>query len=167
MPEEKLSKKNFMILGVILIILVLSVSAAGIILLSPNAGKPEKPSPYTTLKVTDSFSNITVEEAYNLINNTPNVNIIDDPTGCHCRFDRVHIGNPPKFEAILITNLNALPNSTKSLYNTTNITIFYDDNGMGDSILHCQQLVNHSYGAIYYLEGGLEAWQAKNYPVVT
>jgi len=165
MPEKESSNKKLTILGVILVIIIVLIGAAVLVLVSPNVGKTEK-----KLSLTTSFSNITAEEAYNIIKNNLNADIIYYP-GCTCpskiqHFYEVHIGDPPSFEAILLTNTSVLPKGIQSLYNTTNITIFYDDNGNGDALLQGRKLVNNSYAAIYYIDGGLAAWRAKNYPVV-
>ena len=166
MLDEKPTNKNISIIGVILIIVVLSIGAIGIILLSPPVGKTENTSSESNRILTTSFTNITVGDAFELINKSKNINIIDDPTHCHCRYDDEHIGDPPRFEAIKISDLKALPKSIRTLYNTTNDTIVYDDDGKGEGIVHCKTLINHTYGAIYYLEGGLNAWKKENYPVI-
>ena len=114
--------------------------------------------------LTSTYSNITVSKAYTLLNSGKTINLIDNPTGCHCRYDDEHIGDPTKYEAILVTRLPYY--SVKALYNTTNDTIIYDDDGKGEGLVDCYALINHVYGKIYYLEGGLDAWKAKGYPVI-
>ena len=108
---------------------------------------------------------LTFTKAYDIIQNNTNVYIIDNPDGCSCRYDTEHIGDPPIFEAILIKDYQNLPKGIKTLYNTTNITIIYDD-GEGSAIDSCKQLVNHTYAPIYYIEGGLEAWKSEGLPIV-
>lgn len=155
---------NLKPLYILIIIIVLSLSAAAVIYISPvflGNSETDKQQ-YTT-----SFSNITVQDAYHLLNNTTqNINLIDNPRGCDCRYDSEHIGLENKFEAIKITDYKSLPHGIITLYNTTNITIIYDDYGDGHAYMDCLKLMGHVYGKVYYLEGGMAAWKAKGYPII-
>ena len=98
------------------------------------------------------YSNISVVEAYDLINSTTDVNlsIIDvrGLEGCGtCQFKNK--GHLPG--AVLNSNPN-------SLFNTTAIFIIYSVNGTVGANFS-QQLMNHVYGMIYNIEGGFEAWK--------
>ena len=104
--EQKLT-----IIGVLIITIVFLVSA--IIIIIPLLEEEEKTS---ESKLTTSYTGINATKAYEIITNNENVNIIDNPDGCHCRYDTEHIGDPPDFEATLVKDI-------KTFYNTTNITI--------------------------------------------
>jgi len=143
------------------LIIILVVIAIYLLLFSPSIGLLN--SSEQTDQLTSRYNIITVEEAYELLNSGEKINLVDDPVGCSCRYDDEHIGDFFNYEASLV---NHLPSGVKMFYNTTNDTIIYDDDGLGEGLVHCETLVNHVYGDIYYLEGGLDAWKAKGYPII-
>ena len=104
---------------------------------------------------TTSFSNIAPSEAYDLINDSSNLKVVDirGLEGCSsCQFNKGHL---PSAE------LNSNP---MSLYNLTKDVLVYSKNGaVGDDF--CQDIVDHVYGKIYNLEGGYNAWVAAGYPI--
>jgi len=156
------SKKKLILIKLTILIIILAIVATYVVFFSPFIGLLNNSE--QTNRPTSSYSTINVEEAYQLLNTGRNINLIDDPVGCHCRYDEEHIGDFFHYDALLVTRLNY---GIEALYNTTDDTIIYDDDGLGEGLVHCEALVNHVYGDIYYLEGGLDAWKAKGYPVIT
>jgi len=105
--------------------------------------------------LTTSFTSLTAEQAYDLLNSGSNITIID------CRSCKCHY-----------TNSGHLPNAIhrndvelESLYNLTIDILFYSSASDGESIEFCQQLINHTYGKLYNLEGGFEAWKEAGYDI--
>ena len=92
------------------------------------------------------YTNITVEDAKELINSTINLTIID------CR-------NQPVYEWIKISTWSKNP---EEFYNYTGDILVYSQNG-GFSAQFCNNLINHTFGNLYNLEGGIEAWKNKGY----
>lgn len=106
---------------------------------------------YETEKTyTTFFTNISPTNAQNLINNNLNLTIVDCRRGCKCKYNTEHIPN-----AIW----NEFP---EHFFNTTNDLLIYCQNGV-KSEGFCQKLVNHTYRAIYKLEGGIDAWKNEGY----
>ena len=132
-------------LTVFLILIIPSVKAIE----SHNVENNNK-IPYTTI-----FYNITPKEAYNLINNTENLTIIDcrGLEGCsHCQFNRGHLPG---------AELN--DNPTTLYQNTADILVYSVNGNVGEDF--CLDLLNHVYGKIYNLIGGYNAWVAAGYPI--
>ena len=103
---------------------------------------------------TTSFSNIAPSEAYDLINTSSNLKVIDcrGLEGCStCQFNKGHLPS---------AQLNSNP---MSLYNLTKDVLVYSKNGTVGANF-CQDLTDHVYGKIYNLEGGYNAWVAAGYP---
>ena len=112
------------------------------------------------LAYTKTFSNITASEAYNLINTTENLTIIDcrGLEGCsQCQFNRGHLpaAKMNKDPITLYQNESDYQNKSDILVYSINGTV-----GAG----FCADLTGHIYGKIYNLEGGYEAWAAAGYP---
>ncbi len=106
--------------------------------------------PYTSF-----FTNITVAEAYNLINITENLKIIDcrGLEGCsHCQFNRGHLPG---------AELN--DNPTTLYQNSADILVYSVDGSVGEDF--CSDLLDHVFGNIYNLIGGYNAWVAAGYPL--
>ena len=113
----------------------------------------------TELKYTTSYKNISPEAAYNIINKTSNLVIIDcrGLEGCgSCQikkegrldFDFVYLNQNPYIH-----------------YNTTENLLIYSKNGTVGEEDFCKILVDHVYGKIYNLDGGFDAWKDAGYPV--
>jgi len=111
------------------------------------------------LKYTSKYKNIDAEAAYNLINNSKNLVIIDcrGLEGCGpCQikkdgrldFDFVYLNENPYVH-----------------YNTTENLLIYSKDGTVAEEDFCNIIVNHVYGKIYNLEGGFDAWKVAGYPV--
>jgi rhodanese-related sulfurtransferase len=98
-----------------------------------------------------SYAIISPEDAQELISTKPDL-IIADVRGCDCDFDEEHIP-----DAIWQVNPTLL-------YNTTNDILIYCQDGLS-SVTFCKDLLNHTYGAIYVLEGGINAWKNAGYRV--
>jgi len=107
---------------------------------------------YTTI-----YTNVTADAAYNLINENVNLKIIDcrGLEGCGpCAFkNEGHIKG---------ADLNSNP---ETLYNCSDDILVYSVDGIVGASF-CNDLINHVYGKIYNLEGGINAWKEKNFPIV-
>ena len=109
---------------------------------------------------TTTFTNITVEEAYYLINTTENLTVIDSRglEGCsHCQFNRGHLPG-----AELNDNPTTLYQNESDFQNKTDILVYSKNGTVGADF--CLDLLGHVYGKIYNLDGGYEAWVAAGYP---
>jgi len=100
---------------------------------------------------TTSYQNVSAKEAYELIQNNPNL-IIVDVRGCKCSYNDEHIPN-----AIWDTN-------PRDFYGTKNDLLIYCQTGV-TSVEFCEKLVGHVYGKIYNLKGGIQAWKAAGYEI--
>ena len=101
---------------------------------------------------TTSYTVIDPKTAYELVFNNSNPLTIVDIRSCDCDYEAGHI---PK--AIWQTFV-------PSLYETTSDLLIYCEDGLS-SITFCENLLNHTYGAIYFLEDGIEAWKNAGYRV--
>jgi len=110
--------------------------------------------------LTTDYTTITVQEAYDLVyNQKKNIMIIDVPTMGITRYNESHLEN-----AIMVGDQSYLPEGMETLYNTTKDILIYDDDGRGTGLFYCEQLINHTYGKVYYLTGGFSEWKAQGYP---
>lgn len=128
------------------IIAVLNTVMISTILLTGCIEEQNNENKYTTF-----FTNISVDNAQELINNSLNLTIVDC-RGCKCSYNKEQIPN-----AIW----DKVP---EHFYNTTNDLLIYCQCGE-TSVEFCEKLVNHTYGAIYNLEGGIDAWKNEGYPI--
>ena len=156
--EPPADKKEKMLVYIVSLIVV-SMALIAVVFLFYTMPSTEHNEVDNTPKITTDYSGISVEDAYDFINTTTNNLTIVDSRGCSCRYDAGHIGAPPYFEAVHVINW-------KNYYNTSDDILVYDDNGNDESITFCSNLVNHTYGKIFYLEGGFAAWSKANYPYV-
>ncbi len=115
------------------------------------------------LNYTSTYSELSIHEVYDLIyNQSKDIILVDVPSTGISRYNESHLEN-----ALLIHSKNHFPQGIKSLYKTKKDVIFYDDfDDLGDEfgIYNCKQLVNHTYGNIYYMQGGLTDWIEYGYP---
>lgn len=150
--EQQQTKGNEKKIQVILIIVLVVISVSSILWLTLISGSlDQRPS---ELILTTTYSSILPIDALGLVNSEDNSTIIVDCRTCKCNYNKGH-----------------LPNATwtinpEDFYNTTRNLLVYDNNGE-NSIKFCQNLTGHVYGAIFYLEGGMDAWKEGTYPVVT
>jgi rhodanese-related sulfurtransferase len=106
----------------------------------------------TKRKVTTSFTSLSPQEAYDLMNNSVNLTIIDC-SSCQCSYNRAHI-------------VDAIWDDTPShYYNLTTDVLAYCQNG-AVSLAFCNELVNHTYGEIFHIAGGFSAWKATGFKTV-
>lgn len=115
------------------------------------AGCMEVPYGDTGPVYTTFFTDVSPEEAYEIISTSVNITIIDI-RGCKCDYNKGHI--PTANWSLHATQF----------YNTTNDLLIYDQDGT-NSTEFCEKLVNHTYGAIYRLKGGIDAWIAAGYEI--
>lgn len=108
-------------------------------------------TPVETPEYAVVFEDITAQEAYDIINTTENLTIIDcgyNSTGCNtCSYK--NSGHIPG--AILSDN-------DYNFFNSTNDILVYgrDENA---GAYFCSGLVGNVYGKIYNLKGGFPAWK--------
>ena len=102
---------------------------------------------------TTSFTHINPDSAQTISNSKINLTIVD-VRSCKCSYDKGHIP-----DAIW----NKYP---EEFYNVTNDLLIYCADG-SISKTFCENLVNHTYGSIYYLEGGINAWKQAGYETIT
>ena len=146
-PTEDSEKK----IQVILIIVLVVISVSSVLWLTLISGSLEQE--LTEPVLTTTYSSISLQDAVGLVNSSDNSTIIVDCRTCKCNYNKGH-----------------LPNATwtinpEDFYNTTRDLLVYDNHGE-KSTQFCQNLTGHVYGAIYYLEGGMDAWKEGTYPVV-
>ena len=131
----------------IIVLVVISVSAAvGLSIFYYNENKgPTGPV------ITVIYSGITPETAYDLTVNDKDLLVIDVRT-CKCNYNSGHLPNA------------TWANNPLGYYNTTSDLLIYENNETL-SIEFCEQLINHTYGKLLYLEGGINAWKDAGYPI--
>lgn len=146
-PTEDSEKK----IQVILIIVLVVISVSSVLWLTLISGSLEQE--LTEPVLTTTYSSISLQDAVGLVNSSDNSTIIVDCRTCKCNYNKGH-----------------LPNATwtinpEDFYNTTRDLLVYDNHGE-KSTQFCQNLTGNVYGAIYYLDGGMDAWKEGTYPVV-
>ena len=104
---------------------------------------------------TSSFSTVSPSKAYDMINTSSEIRVVDcrGLEGCsHCQFNKGHLPG-----AELISNSLLLYNSTED------ILVYSKDGTVGEDF--CQDITGHVYGEIYNIDGGYNAWVAAGFPV--
>ncbi len=142
--------------SIVVIVLVIITIIASIYLLYPSFFPDSQNTIYEGYA--QNYTNISVAEAYDIMNTTTDMNlsIIDvrGLEGCGtCQFKNK--GHLPG--AVLNSNPN-------SLFNSTAVFIIYSVDGTVGANFS-QDLVNHVYGKIYNLEGGIEAWREAGFEI--
>jgi rhodanese-related sulfurtransferase len=143
-------KKEKIVTLIFLIIVAISAIYVSIFYLSEEGSE---------IKLTTKYKNIEVDSAYNLINKSKNLVIIDcrGLEGCgpcqikrdgRLNFDFVYLNQNPYVH-----------------FNTTKNLLIYSTNGTVAEEDFCKILVNHVYGKIYNLKDGYEAWKIRGYPI--
>lgn len=141
MEKEKSSEKKIQVL---LIIVLVAISAGAVLYLTMQysiiGAGPTGPVLSTT------YSAISPTNASQLIQDNDNLVLIVDCRTCKCNYNKNHLYN-----ATWTIN-------SEDFYNTTNDLLVYDNNE--EKITEfCEELVGHTWGEIYYLEGGMDAWK--------
>lgn len=148
-PEKKNGKLLEMLVAIALIIITITAS---IYLLYPTIFPHSQNDLYEDYA--RFYTNISATEAYNLMNTTKNLSIIDvrGLEGCGtCQFKNQ--GHLPSA---------VLNNNPDSLFNTTADILVYSKDGIVGANFS-QDLVNHVYGKIFNLDGGIQAWRDAGY----
>ena len=158
MDEIEPSKNNksfsIFLISILALIIVIAVVLAAV---STNMFSDDEDNVLPTY--TTTFSNITPKEAYELINTTENLTVIDCREGCNrCQFNNGHLPG-----ATMNTNPATLYQVEGDYQNTTDILVYSVDGTVGADF--CLDLTGQVYGKIYNLAGGYEAWVATGYPV--
>ena len=154
--SNKRDREKIITIIISIILIVICVVAFAYLILFQNTENGEKP----TIAYTTEFEFITADEAYNLINNSEKIDIID-VRGCKCSYRNAHIPT---------ANWSLNPNE---YINSTIDIIVYDSYGYnetfgnGDSIDFCHDLLHNVYGKVYCIAEGYMSWDKKGYPFVT
>ena len=151
MPEEwttiddksNLKKIAIVVIAIIVIgsLTALTLSADEMVLI-----QAQKPS-YSTF-----YSSVTPEEAKELLDNNVNI-VIVDVRKCDCKYEAGHI--PTAIWQIYAPNF----------YDSVHDLLVYCQNGT-ESKAYCEELVGYTYGDIYHLQGGIDAWIDRGYETV-
>lgn len=149
-PTEDIEKKIQLIFIIALVAITVGAVICFALLSNFNESINQGPSGPT---FTMTYSAISSDDAYNLTSTGHNLTIIIDVRSCSCNYNQGHI-------PYAIWNPNP-----KDFYNHTKDLLIYDNTG-AKSIEFCEQLINQTYGTIYYLEGGINAWKNAGYEVV-
>ena len=116
----------------------------------------QAPQQSSEIKYASYYTNVSASAAYDIINKTINLTIIDcrGLEGCGtCTFKNDgHIKG-----AVLNDNPETLYNSSED------ILVYSKDGTVGAGF--CQDLINNVYGNIYNLDGGINAWNELSYPL--
>jgi rhodanese-related sulfurtransferase len=146
--QKKDLKKETIVTIILLIIVIIAAFYVTLSYLFPEA-----------LELTTDYKNIDAETAFNLIENSNNLIIID------CRvlegYGPVEFENYGRLDYDSVY-INANPYIH---FNTTEDLLIYSTNGKVAEDNFCKILVNHTYGEIYNLEGGFEAWKNAGFPI--
>ena len=147
--------KKLKVIGVVLVVVIsilciasISLSAGWIDLSGWMEELQPKKSSYTTF-----FTSISPDNVQAVINSNVNLTVVD-VRGCECSYDKGHIPNA-------IWDV-----SPRNFFNTTNDLLVYCQDGI-ISLAFCEKLVDHTYGALYCLEDGLDAWENAGYETTT
>ena len=155
-------KKNLTIIAVLVLVMLIVTSCVFVFafdIFDIMPGNNNNKNVDTSPQITTEYSAISAEAAYDFINTTTHNITIIDARDCKCNYNTAHIGAPPDFEAIHSVNW-------KTYYNTTDDILVYDNEGDNEAIEYCNNLVNHTYGKLFYLESGFSAWNQSQYPSV-
>ena len=151
-------KKTGIIIATLVLSIIIVISCAFVFAFDVFDIMPDNDVDTSPQRTTE-YSALSAEAAYDFINTTTHNLTIIDARDCKCRYDTAHIGAPPYFEAIHSINW-------ENYYNTTDDILVYDDAGDNEAIEYCGNLVNHTYGKLFYLERGFSAWNQSQYPYV-
>ena len=117
----------------------------------------QTPQQSEEIKYTKFYTNVTADLAYNIMNNSINLTIIDcrGLEGC----------GPCSFKNDGHLKGATLNSNAETLYNLSNDILVYSKDGtIGASF--CKELINNVYGKIYNIDGGINAWKNLKYPLV-
>jgi len=131
--------------GRVLDIVVFSICAIIFIFITMEIYEDLSTPQYTTF-----YETINVTEVKELINTSENITVVDirGLEGCGtCQFKQGHLPG-----AIRSTD-------SSMFYNyTSDIVVYSVDGTLGETF--CCELLNHTYGEIYNLQGGWNAWNS-------
>lgn len=139
---------------IVTIVFIIIIAIAAVYVAIPYFFSEQTEKGYTSL-----YTNIDAEAAYNLINKTSNLIIIDCRGLEGCGSCQIKKDGRLDFDFVYL-NQNPYVH-----YNTTEDLLIYSKDGTVAEEDFCEELVNHVYGKIYNLEGGFDAWKALGYPI--
>jgi rhodanese-related sulfurtransferase len=149
MEYNQPAKDNEKKIQVVLIIVLVLISLSAVVSLSISFYNENKGPTIPVITVT--YSGITPQSAYDLTLKDKDLLVIDVRT-CKCNYNKGHLPNA------------TWVNNPLGYYNTTSDLLIYENNETL-SIEFCEQLINHTYGKLLYLEGGIKAWEDAGYPI--
>ena len=152
MEKEWSTVRNKTNLKTIAIIIIAIIAISGITGIALSTDLLDQTKIQLDKNTTSSYNSITAEEAKGLLNETINI-IVVDIRGCDCNYKNGHI--PTSIWQTYPPNL----------YDTGQDLLIYCQNG-NESEAFCEELVGHTYAAIYYLEGGMDAWETAGYETI-
>ena len=157
--EEKkgiFKNKKIQTMGIIFLVII-GFLAGAFLVISANWNQ------HNTIKktLTHEYTNVSVQEAYELYNTDDNLLIID-VRGCPCQYNHGHIPG-----AVHISKINAT--SYKEIYNPDRDKdlLIYDGTSQEDLQTAAEQFCNTTYGTygkVYCLIDGFEAWVTNGFP---
>ena len=155
------SRDNGKLIAISILVVVLVV--AGVFIITFDVFNLSSAITDAGPKQATTYAGVTIDEAYDLINTTYNLTIIETRS-CSCKYNAGHIADnstPSLFEAIHEPNW--------LVYNNTDAKLLvYDANGNDEAITYCEEMINQTfYGDIYYIIGGFNAWLDAGYPTVS
>lgn len=137
-----------------LTIILLSITIIAIICIATIALSNNWIIHTTTNKIgySTTFKSVTASEAYNLVYNSNPPIVVIDINSCYCIYKDRHMPG-----AIWEINSTAFYNFT------SDILVYCEDENLSHDF--CEDLVGHTFGSIYYLEGGIKAWENAGYNI--
>ena len=147
---ETINEGKNLKLILIIVIAIIGIISIATLTLSATWAEPtqNQTTPYAT-----TYNSITPQDAYSLVYNNSHPLTIIDVRNCDCDYEAGHIPGA-------IWQLNP-----KTFYDSTTDLLVYCQDGIEFSLSYCEKLVGHTYGAIYCLEGGIDAWENAGYRV--
>jgi len=149
--EEEFQKGENKKIQVILISILVIISAGAVIgytyILESEVKDNEPTGPF----LATFYTELSAEEAKNLIETNETPLIILDIRDCKCNYNTGHLPNAT-------WNVNPY-----SFWNKTEDLLVYS-NKNNESIFFCERLINNTYSRLFYLDGGYEAWKNAGYP---
>ncbi len=155
--EEKkgISKnKKIQTMGIIFLVII-GFLAGAFLVISANWNQ------HNTIKktLTHEYTNVSVQEAYELYNTDDSLLIID-ARGCKCSYNHGHIPGAVHISDINDTSYSKIynPNQDKDI-------LLYNGGSWESLQIAAERFYNTTYGKIYCMIGGFTAWNTEGFPV--
>jgi hypothetical protein len=148
-------EKKITTIFIIALVIIATISTAYILIFELKIfdKQPENTEPEVTTEITY----VTPSDAYNLIQTSNNLEILD-VRSCKCSYNVERLTIKTNWTSYL---------SPEKYYNTTYDLLIYDDQGIDSSYStatkFCEGLKNNTYNKIYMLEHGINDWKNAGY----